>query len=148
MNTMKVVVDLPGRLERVQRAIELGGYDSPSQFVNVAIENQIELELDGVSHRELKTINEEISKDRNKSDETATSSIEAQQSSTEVKEDILALRECTSVATVAPPDTDRLDSGPLWGQYNRIFPVKIMLRVLVNDIHQRANNKDGRNDSQ
>ena len=45
-------------------------------------------------------------------------------------------RDFTDLAVCDVPDAEYLEDGPLWGQYNRIFPVKIVVRQLANMILQ------------
>jgi hypothetical protein len=42
----------------------------------------------------------------------------------------LSLRDF-DVTTGSPPSSDRIDTGPLWGQYNRILPIKLTVRRLA-----------------
>ena len=135
------MVDFPGRLDRLQEAVDKGGFDNPGELVNVAIENQIELELGGVSNEELVEINNILSHGSGESSEARTTSPSTTQSPSEFEANNLDLLEYDSVTTVSPPDSGRLDSGPLWGQYNRIFPVKIILRCLANRIQNEAINQ-------
>lgn len=133
---MKLVVDIPESLiGRVKRAVNKGGYDNARDFVTTAIENQLELEESG--EEEFKTLDEAIA-------DVEPADTASQQEDTESKDigtDGLGQRDYETVPTVTPPDEDRLADGPLWGQYNRIFPVKLVVRRLANVVQEQ--NTDG-----
>jgi molybdenum-dependent DNA-binding transcriptional regulator ModE/Arc/MetJ-type ribon-helix-helix transcriptional regulator len=128
MGKMKVVVEVSEKVDRMREAINKGGYEDSSQFVNTAIQNQIKLELDDGINDNLKTLDQALVQED-------TDSVDVDQSELSKSlpyEDMLVIPENDSVQTISLPNTERLDSGPLWGQYNRIFPVKLTLRVLTN----------------
>lgn len=132
---MKLVVDLPEPLVgRIKDAVDDGGYENPREFVTTAIENQLELEES--DEEQFKTLDEAIADINADTDEQ-----EPDPDPDDLGTDGLGQREYDAVPTVAPPDEDRLASGPLWGQYNRVFPVKLVVRRLANVLHKQ--NEDG-----
>ncbi|MEF8802474.1 MAG: hypothetical protein V5A56_15840 [Halolamina sp.] len=146
---MNIVIDVPDSLVgRMKRAVAAGNYDDPQEFVRTAIENQIQLEEE--ASQEAKTLEEalnsveqeseiEASSEETQPDDSALEQAQERQSDDAAAADwtnettlSLARREYGDVPTVAPPKQSRLDKGPLWGQYNRIFPVKLVVRGLAN----------------
>lgn len=143
---VKLVIDLPDSLiGRIKEAIQSGGYENAREFVSTAIENQLELEEDG--GEEFKTLDEAI-EDLDDSKPESPDQKEEQEAKQEDDEDSkdvltdgLGQREYDVVPTVSPPDAERLDDGPLWGQYNRVFPAKLVVRRLANIVQEQ--NKSG-----
>jgi len=120
---MKYVVEMrPELAERIQTLVSKRKYDSVSQFAVAAIENQLLLE-EG-SEEQLGRL---IAQGRD---------IETVTTSEDKKVDIKSLLSLNfdpkRVKVVPPPDPGRTPTDCLWGQYNRIFPVKIVVRVLAN----------------
>lgn len=135
-NTMKLVIDLPEEMVReVRDAVRRGGYNEPHDFVVTALKNQLEIEEGGGSRYQ--TLEEAI-EDYEDDDDSGGRAEEEEETAT----DGLGKRDYTAVPTVSPPDTDRLGMRPLWGQFNRILPVKITVRRLVNSILER-NGEEG-----
>jgi hypothetical protein len=136
---VKLVVDIPDALVgRIKQVVDNEGYENPQEFVTTAVENQLELEESDVEG--FKTLDEavaEFDSAASDSDEDAEPDAEEKQIGT----DGLGQREYDTVPTVTPPDEDRLPTGPLWGQYNKIFPAKLVVRRLANVIHEQ--NEDG-----
>ena len=147
---MNIVIDVPDSLVgRMKRAVAAGNYDDPQEFVRTAIENQIQLE-ERENSQEVKSLNEalnsvdpeseiEASPEETQPDDSAHEQAQERQSGGAAPTDrtnetslSLARRQYDDLPTVAPPDESRLDKGPLWGQYNRIFPVKLVVRGLAN----------------
>jgi Arc/MetJ-type ribon-helix-helix transcriptional regulator len=116
---LKYIVDItPDLAKKVSNLVNQGRYESISQFANAAFQNQLLLEE---SPRE--TLDNLI--------ETPIS--ESKPSKTETPLSTLAINfKAESIKTVSPPDDAKIPNDCLWGQYNRIFPVKITLRVLAN----------------
>lgn len=145
---MKVVIEVPDSLvERIRLAVESGEYDDVREFVSNALEHQLEREA--TEQNKVKTLQEavasgeavqtpatssesgevEIADDSSNEDNASSPSRAVNQS--------IALTErhqYDNLETVQSPDSDRLDAGPLWGQYNRLFPVKLVVRCLVNEL--------------
>jgi len=146
---VNIVIDVPDSLVgRMKRAIAAGDYEDPQAFVRTAIENQIQLEEE-VS-QETKTLEEALNTVESGSEIEATPEesrvnevvtersqepgVDGAASPGQIDETTLPLirRQYDNIPTVEPPDGSRLDKGPLWGQYNRIFPVKLVVRGLAN----------------
>lgn len=116
---MKYIVDItPDLAKKVSNLLSKGKYETFSQFANTAFQNQLLLE--------------------ESSGETMDGLIEVQVpevkiSKTELSGSLLALNfKPELVKTVSPPEDSKIPNDCLWGQYNRIFPIKITLRVLAN----------------
>lgn len=151
---VKLEIDVPEDLVReIRRAVDHGTYESAQKFVEAAIQN--ELDRTSVS-RDLKTLEEALAAvgddtDNNESSTDgssgeADSGVTTEQQTVLSKDDGLFTRpEATKVPTVPRPDTVRLDDGPLWGQYNRIFPVKLVVRAIANGgtTQTALNSEDG-----
>jgi len=139
---MKVVVDIPDSLiNQVRRAVQEGEYDDSREFVNVALQNQVELELSENDPTDVVTLEEALDTDTSSNTDTAYTDgnpVPMAAASPGHGPNALTRQEYDHVTTVPGPDLDRLDPGPLWGQYNRIFPVKLTLRVLANELRNQA----------
>lgn len=140
---MKLVVDLPDDLVgRIKDIVEEEGYDDAREFVETAIENQLELEEGGGSES-YKTLDEAISElesDQSTAQSTQRQTqrdVDATTSESESSYDI-GRREYRAVVPLAPPSPDRVDDGPLWGQYNRLLPVKFVVRRLANELEDHG----------
>jgi len=131
---VKIVIDIPDPLvSEIKDAVNAGGYENAREFVNTAIENQLELEEYG--KEEFKTLDEAI--EELDGSETPTPEPEKPEESDDVLTDGLGRQEYDAVSTVPPPNMERLGDGPLWGQYNRVFPAKIVVRRLANMIQEQ-----------
>ncbi len=107
---MKYLVEVdPRRWQRLQVLLEKGQYDSVNQFVAVAIENQLQYELQS---------DERLIERAFSIDETSTASSSLPTTPLATEPPLL----------VATPK--RISDEIVWGLYNRIFPIKITLRVL------------------
>jgi len=147
---VNIVIEVPDSLvAEVRDAVDKGRYKDAEDFMKTAIENQ--LERDEGEGQNLMTLDEAIdalnhSADRGEvTDEQAPGSIGdggsqtpqvggAAETTSSSEKSLTDRRSSTNVGPVDPPDTRRLDEGPLWGQYNRIFPVKLVVRVLTNEL--------------
>jgi Arc/MetJ-type ribon-helix-helix transcriptional regulator len=141
---MNINIDLPKDVVvRIRQAVERGDYESPQDFVERALRNQ--LEHDETPDTEAMTLEEafaavdtEASVPRPEPEppsDAVNSRQEIEIQPAEATEVHLTLLETDkAVPTVPAPDRSRLEDGPLWGQYNRIFPVKIVVRALRNSV--------------
>ena len=147
---MNVVIEVPDSLAvEVRDAVDKGRYNDAEDFVKAAIENQ--LERDEGEGQNPMTLDEAIDAlnhgaDRGEvTDEQEPGSIGDGGSQTpevsggteitsSTEKPLIDRRSFADVDPVDPPDTRRLDEGPLWGQYNRIFPAKLLVRVLANEL--------------
>lgn len=136
---MKIVIDVPeDLLKRVREAVQENDYDNPRDFITVAIENQVELESIGGNTSDIVSLDQAIQAQNDEPRTDGNASIDPQQSLGNYGPGALGRTDYERVSTVDIPDQSRLDDGPLWGQYNRIFPVKLTLRVLANELRNQA----------
>lgn len=143
-STMKLVVDLPKSLvAEIRDAVDQGGYEDARDFVETAIENQLEMEAEHGSEGII-TLDEAIedldsdadSGDYQQLSEQSTESEGAPSSSrtsfrSTSEGEGLDQSDYDEIRPIDTPSDDRVSSGPLWGQYNRIFPVKFVVRKLA-----------------
>lgn len=133
---MKVVVDIPEELmDQIRQAIEQGEYEDTREFVTMALENQVELEI---GDDRVMTLEQAIEHDTIQHRADGNPAATALPATGSHGPNTLNLLEYDQVSTVRPAEPPRLDPGPLWGQYNRIFPVKLLLRVLANELRNQA----------
>lgn len=136
---MRVVVEIPPDLvDDIRSAVGSGNYESPDEFLEQALRTQLELESG--QQETLQTFNDAIadgvdSGDDRKTIQERSNSRPPQSDEDEAKLEDLSLRDF-DVETVPPPSPDRIDRGPLWGQYNRIFPMKLVVRRLAIVLHE------------
>ncbi len=116
---MKYIIDIPPELaKKVDGLVSQGKYQSISQFANTAFQNQILLE--------------------ESSNEVLDNLIQTPASESGLAKPQPSVSNLTinftadSIKTLSPPDNAKIPNDCLWGQYNRLFPVKITLRVLAN----------------
>lgn len=135
--TVKLVVDIPDFLVgRIKEVVEDEGYENPQEFVTMAIENQLEES----GEEKFKTLDEAVA-EFDSGDSENEEEPEPNAGAKEIGTDGLGQREYDTVPTVPSPDEDRLPYGPLWGQYNKIFPAKLVVRRLANVVKEQ--NEDG-----
>lgn len=131
---MRVVVEIPPDLvDEIRSAVRSGNYESPDEFLEQALRTQLELESG--QQETLQTFNDAIAVGDDSDDDQETvqersNSPPLQSNETGANLEDLSLRDF-DVSTVPPPSPDRIDTGPLWGQYNRIFPMKLVVRRLA-----------------
>lgn len=129
---MKLLIDLPSnQFSRIQKLLDTGSYASVDLFITTAVENQFHLENDPSAP----TIDHPMAKMGN-SKKTNQDNIEDENFN------LLAPPNGESEKTVEPPSWNQLISGSeqntvegdawLLGLCNRIFPVKVALRILAN----------------
>ena len=146
---MKVVIEVSDSLvEQVRLAVENGEYDDAREFVTTAVENQ--LESDEVSQQEVQTLEDAIAtvgaeqsreiaaENGSDNDSEREEQVDTQEAKRESNPtgNSFGHRQYDEIETVPRPDTARLDKGPLWGQYNRLFPVKLVVRCLANELER------------
>jgi hypothetical protein len=118
---MRYIIDLsPALAEGVNEKVQLGKYKSPQEFIVTSIQNQLYIES-----QEL-----EIAPTTDSSTlSTSATTAPASQMKTVAIPNLLS-RDIEGVKTVKLGALERPSS--LWGQYNRLFPVKIVTRVAAN----------------
>lgn len=140
---MKLVVDLPKSLVAdIRDSVDQGGYEDARDFVETAIENQLELEAERTSD-DVITLDEaidhldadpqpaddELAAQKTISESSTTQSTPSAQSTPKDQEPTEPTYD--EIRPLDPPAENRVSAGPLWGQYNRIFPVKFVIRELA-----------------
>ena len=133
---MRVVVEIPpGLVDEIRSAVRSGNYESPEEFLERALRTQLELESG--QQETLRSFGDAIEAGEAPGERQTTFHAKATQRAVEPADDEpeteledLSLRDF-DVTTVSPPAADRIDTGPLWGQYNRIFPMKLVVRRLA-----------------
>lgn len=132
---MKLVVDLPqNQIQRIQTVLDTVEYSDASEFVVTAIENQLELEES--SETPIQSIDVAV---RNSGQQEQKPDLSKYTRLTEEEKENLNL--------VMEPDRTRLNDGPLWGQYNRIFPIKLVVRHLANELFRTVDSAKSSNGS-
>jgi Arc/MetJ-type ribon-helix-helix transcriptional regulator len=123
---MRYIVEVPKKMaEKIASLVEQGKYSSFHEFIMVAMENQVFIE------------SQEMGSDESARAITAfekAKSAESVSSQTTFLESLKELRPDWKkpLRTIDPPNLEKLWSKFIWGQYNRILPTKITLRVLCN----------------
>ncbi|GAB7010961.1 hypothetical protein JCM31271_29040 [Halorubrum trueperi] len=146
---VKVVIEVPDSLvEQIRVAIESGEYDDAREFVTTAVENQ--LESGETNQQNAQTLEEAIAtvgaeqsheitaenESENGSDQKPQVDVQKAERESNPTGTSIGRRQYDEVETVPRPDTAQLDEGPLWGQYNRLFPVKLVVRCLANELER------------
>jgi len=122
---MKIIVDVPqGFIQKIRTMIETGKYVSVEEFVEVSLLNQLSLEEDNNLNLDSFSKKKEIIK------------TEVPYPRIQNIGNILSLNEENygKIILSEIPFENQLYSGPIWGQYNKIFPVKVTLRALANSL--------------
>jgi len=125
---MRYIVEVSNKTaKKIGDLIDQGKYESFHDFLLVAVENQLFIE----SH--------ELGVERKSEPIKVPARIGIdQEEPTKVSLDLPGLQtDWGSLKFVEPPNLDSLWSRYIWGQYNRIFPAKITLRVLANSLENR-----------
>jgi len=117
---MKMIVDVPGGfLDRIKELVQIGHYSSIEEFLELAIMNQIKLEAD------TNIINNRI-----------LLSPFNQQTNIIHFDKKLQLKEKYDIEEIMAPEDDEIEGNLLWGQYNRLLPVKFVVRYLANYLNE------------
>ena len=136
---MKYIVDIsPKQAQTIQTLLDKGTYGSLSQFISASIENQLALEENETSELIPYRMEKAIQQPSVTKVDSRTGGFEKYQ--------LVNIPEFNSV--IDPPGFDNLVFSSqniperqawIWGQVNKIFPVKLGLRVL----HQLLATKEG-----
>lgn len=143
-----MLIDVPDSLvDRTKRAVAVRNCNNSRGFVRTAIENH--LQLGEETSQESKTLEGALNLVKSESEieasleGTQTDYSGPEQGREQQSDDIasvdctdettlsLAQRQCDDVPMVALPGESWLDKHLLWGQYNRIFPIKMAVRGLT-----------------
>lgn len=127
---MKYIVDIsPKQAQTIQKLLDKGIYGSLSQFISASVENQLALEENETSELTPYRMEKAIQQQSVTKVELRTGGFEKYQ--------LVNIPEFNSV--IAPPEFSNLvfasqkipeKQAWIWGQVNKIFPVKLGLRVL------------------
>ena len=131
---MRYLIDLTSiHNEKIQELIKRGKYQSVAAFINTAIENQIYLE-----NSSKETLEYYSAQDKNKLSNLVIGG--------DVDLNILLSWDIGDIQTIKSPEDNKIifpsrkegsDANTwVWGQVNKIFPLKVALRVLGNMIKQ------------
>ncbi len=121
---MKFVIDIsPEMYKRILGAADSDEPSSVSQFIRIAVENQLALEE--ASEGPVEAVLEDASHEGLQSGIIAQERVGPWPSlrKADLSWDMLA---------GVPPS--QMGSGPLWGQFNRLLPLKVSIRVLARDL--------------
>lgn len=129
---MKYIIDVPiEQIEKIKRLINAGKYRNIQEFAHVSIENQLFIENSN---------NEEFLDPRGSKNFTEISNKPEEENKAQVQKNFLS-RDIQEISTSQTPQ-NKIRQSCLWGQYNRIFPVKVTLRILANYIKYFGTNID------
>lgn len=118
---MRYIVELsPNLADEMNKQIRIGKYASPQEFIVAAIQNQLYIESQEIS---------EVPAGSSTVAATSVGSTSGLPVKTIATPSLLS-RDIEGVKTVAIGALER--PTDLWGQYNRLFPVKIVVRVAAN----------------
>lgn len=118
---MRYIIELSSaNVQTIKSLIDLGKYESIQSFVLAAIENQLYIEkqpIESSMHADF-----------------AVKEKESHQEITSIQDSLVSrpALELSNIKVVEEPQTDLSNVEILWALYNRIFPVKVSLRVLLN----------------
>jgi len=121
---MKIITDIPAHLIRVIQDLVKGKkYNNISEFVRISVENQISLEHPSSEEGSVDTSDLLINKNQG-------SALEKFKLDTE--RSIIAEIDAPSPKDILLPDATKEEDLWLWGQVNKIFPIKLAARYLFN----------------
>jgi hypothetical protein len=114
---MRYIIELSSaNVQAIKLLIDLGKYENVQSFVQAAIENQLYIEKQPIDRVDLVT--------KEKEPQQQITSLHGSLVSRPISE--------LGMKAVEVPEADLPSAQILWALYNRIFPVKVSLRVLLN----------------
>lgn len=127
---MRYLIDLPRNvIEEIRKILNEKDYNNINEFILTAIENQLALESSEIIDEDLFSSTMRIPKHLKKIEEKIE---EIDYSS------LLTVNNLNEIKVYDPPEKSDLEfpntpyaNDWLWGQINRVFPVKVALRVLL-----------------
>lgn len=130
---MRFIIDLTSKkVVTIQSLINGGKYDTVQQFILTAIENQLYLESQSEETIKMPILSR-------KPRELPLVSLPSSQ----VKSvSVSRLLPTYDVVTVPEPPLEAISTEILWALHNRIFPVKVVLRVLINLLNSDIRNRN------
>ncbi len=130
---MKYIVDVPiVQIEKIKKLINAGKYRNIQEFAQVSIENQLFIENSN---------NEEFLEPHVSNHFIETSNKPKEEDKAQAGKNFLS-RDVQEISTSQTPPPNKIRQSCLWGQYNRIFPIKVTLRILANYIKYFGTNID------
>lgn len=121
----------PNTYRKIKEFVDKGAYGSVENFVEIAVLNQILLESEGVASLES---NKEL-RVASRGETEAKASQPKRQMGYQQSSQYLACPKDTLLPVLSPQIlTEEIRSFPIWGQINRFAPVKIVLRILANEV--------------
>jgi len=118
---MRYLVDLPtSKVQAIKLLIESGKYEDVQSFILAALENQLYLEKQPIEHF--------APAEMRMTQSFAEGNVTSQSLPLMFRPD----PKTSTIITVQEPITEVINSNILWALYNRVFPVKVTLRVLAN----------------
>lgn len=128
---MKYIIDVPiEEIEKIRMLINAGKYRNIQEFAQVSIENQLFME----------SSNEELLEPHGLKQLTEISNKPKEENKVQTQKKFLS-RDIQGIPTSQTP-SNKIRKSCLWGQYNRIFPIKVTLRTLANYIKYSGTNID------
>lgn len=125
---MKYIIDIPSeQIEKIKNLVDEGRYKNIPEFTQVSIDNQIYLEY---SNLEIFDITQE-------SYHKKTENLEIKINDYLKLNDLQQFKKKSTSHLISPAN---MSESCLWGQYNRIFPIKLTLRILANIINSNGSN--------
>ena len=129
---MRYIIDIPKHLlNEIRKVLEKGEYNNINELIITAIENQLTLEAGEVIQEDL--FSKTVKKPKYIPKEAPEKEAEKDYSKW------LAIGSISNIKTLPLPEIKDLEHPDpkykdywLWGQINRIFPVKVGLRILIN----------------
>jgi hypothetical protein len=136
---VRIIVDISGvRYENLMSLVKKGKYRDLNQLLDVAAQNQIRLELDYPGSARRTAIHFDTTSD-NITRYVTSNDLDVAESVSADFTNFTRLPDGEPVVVRSPDDAtlflnrgETSDTPFLWGQYNRIFPAKLGLRVLHN----------------
>lgn len=128
---MKYIIDVPiEQIEKIKTLINAGKYRNIQEFAQVSIENQLFMENSDEESLEPQGLNQL----------TEISNKPKEEIKVQTQKKFLS-RDIQDIPTSQTP-SNKIRQSCLWGQYNRIFPIKVTLRTLANYIRYSGTNID------
>jgi len=129
----------PDLYKSIKEVVGKGSYESVESFVEIALLNQLQLEKHGISsisRTKGGTIQLEVGETESRLRQPKT------QSGAQPLTEVLAFPKSASLPVLQPqPLNEKTQAFPLWGQINRLMPVKFVLRLLANQISAMGNDR-------
>ena len=129
---MRYIIDIPKNLlDEIRKVLEKGEYNNINELIITAIENQLTLEAGEIIQEDLFT--KTVKRPKYIPREAPEKEAEKDYSK------FLVIRSISNIKTLPLPEIKDLENPDpkykdywLWGQINRIFPIKVGLRILIN----------------